>query len=475
MSSLNQYDLSGLSAGSYEEFDLLSKLNQRFGMMRSGLAEYVAENIENRDLSVISPKLIQKTAEMYYKTFFGDCYPLLKKGIRVSSLLQYIGMWMGCCLYSSAVQELVSPGLVKEMIPALNKVCEKNSGSSNGFWNNHRYMIRSKFKAVLPVSPDVLGLLKCAWCMEAYSRMHNPVYNVDDVMESCRKGLNAIDRLCSDFGFSVSVCNKWMRMTTGEILMADPDKDIMFEEIAYGIVVNGGNTTYTKKIVDINGSIMRTFDKWEGRYLVSENEEYDGGFHPRRPQSVEVLRKLRKENWIEAGKNANDPKSFLCRLYSKNVCIQQRRFVRMIEDDRKLFSDGDSYGDWIYDYGGEDPYVERGINIDADSFMIYGPGNQTPSRKPGALPEMKSAIGCWMVQHPDYNPAYWQRKANDAYRVYAGSSLDEDGQVVFHYLSQRDAVELEWTELFSEDAEIFVKESPVFNLWSKGPDSVKEM
>lgn len=454
-------DIAGNPAatvGSLEEREEMEKLTNQLKKVQLEFVEYTKDRIGfEKSLESQTEQATQMT-RLYCRTGMMLCLAPLRKGINVNSIIKTIGLWTCACMFSKTFREELNYTVRETMYPAIVKKAEKAGPGST--WDVKRKQIEAEQNGgYLPFTPDSAAILKIAFCQQAYTKMREEGADVEQILRDYHKAEETLYRHAEKDGVSRQALDRSMRTIVGNLIEANPDGDMIMAETAYGVVTRGANTIHEQHIKEINGVRVRTYEKWEGRYNTADGEEYVGAFNPRMPESINDIRQMRRNLWIMATEEAETPEEMMEALYSPDVMNQQNRYLKMIMIDNGLSEeDLDHLNDftmdtddlrWMLDYGGDDPFTVDGMDMNIEDFLRYGPV-QKPSQSVGKMPELKTAIGLWMNEHNDYNPGYWQQKANEAYKKATADgkelSTETAGEIV-KYLEKRNELEKLWADL----------------------------
>ena len=451
-----------ITVGSSQEREEMDKLMKQLQKTQIDFVDYAKDRLVLEKSLDAQTEQAKQMTRLYCRAGMMLCLAPLRKGIKPASILKTVGLWMGCCMFSKTFREELNYTVREAMYPAVVKKAEK-AGPDSIWAVRKKQMEADKNGGYMPLTPDSAAILKLAFCKQAYEKMREPGTDVEAVMRQYDEAEAALYRHAEKDGISPQMLDRSMRTIAGNMIAQDPSVAMMFAETAYGVVARGANTVHEQHIKEITGVKIKTYERWEGRYETDDGEEFTGAFRPRVPEPVNTIRQMRRGLWIVALDDAKTPEEVMEKLYSPEIMAQQRRYLDMLLIDNDISEDDlDNLNQyvqktddirWMLDFGGENPFSAKGMDMTANDFVKYGP-MQEPAVRVGKMPELKTAIGVWMNDHPEYNPGYWQRKANDVYEACQaeGGMSAENEALIRGYLQRRDDIEILWASLMRKPA-----------------------
>ena len=98
-------------------------------------------------------------------------------------------------------------------------------------------------------------------------------------------------------GIRVDAVNKSMRKIASDLMDKDPTFVVVFEETAYDTMLRGEDTVHRQNYKDGDEVKTRTWSAWEGNYVDMSGNPFEGEFTPRRPSTVNDIRRRSKNTW----------------------------------------------------------------------------------------------------------------------------------------------------------------------------------
>lgn len=444
-------------SGFREERSHMEELEQQVAATQIDFVQYAKDRLSFEKSYDMQKTQASQLNAMYCKAVMALCAVPLRKGVKPASVLKSIGMCVGCCLLSKTFREEVSTTVRKALYPVVCKRAEKFGPDS--VWSKRKaQMEASENGGYLPLTPDSAAVMKVAFCEQAYERMRQPGANVQEIIQQYTDAESALYRHAAKDGISAKVLDQSMRTLVGHMIERDPSAAKYFTETAYDVVKRGPSKQHRVRMQTDQGVQESVYDRWEGGYENADGTSFEHGFHPRLPETVNHIRKMQCDVWYQAMKTANTPEEWADVICSEEVLQKQMRYMSMMREDNRINADQpldvstfmkDADTSWMTDYGGPDPFHAPGFDLDYEAFMKTGPGQEDES-VPGRFPELKSAFGKWLVEHTEYNPAYWQRQANGFYAAYRQSEFQDDFNLeeIRACLDRRDQCVKQWGTVF---------------------------
>lgn len=379
------------------------------------------------------------------------CMTPLRKGLQPKSIVKSLGLWLGCCMFSSTFRDEMGSRIKQAVYPL---VCaQAKTHGTDSVWERRRLQIlASERGGYLPLTPESAAIMKVAFCKQAYQAMRKPGVDVAAIQLQYTDCEMALYRHARQDGVPEKEVDRAMRKLVGSMVDRDPDNARYFSELAYNDVVRENvQGPRSGDYVDVNGQF------------------FAHSFTPRKPLSVNQLQKEHSAVWSGLMSGAHTPEDWFLSVTSADAQRMQRYFIHMECDDNDIpiplyYKLRDACTsvirdmDWMQDYGSMNPFAVAGMSMSYAKFMEHGPvAYQTQQQVRN--PEFQVAFGRWLNDNPTYSPAYYQEEAN---RLYWAGNFDGHAMVreqIAYCLEQRDALLSLWESMFDK---LNMQDTPVF-------------
>lgn len=445
-----------IAIGSSLESEELSRLEHEVENVEVRFEDYAEKNLSFEKPVNDQRAEISKMTKLYCLGMAGLCLTPLRKGVNSKSVLRVIGLWVGCCFFSKSFRQETNRVISDVMYPLMSKKSEK----PNSFVSRRKALVMKNSDNFLP-TPDSLAVVKIAFCRQAYARMHEKHADVDAVMGQYRRAIKELDNYAMSNGIRVDAVNKSMRKIASDLMDKDPTFVIVFEETAYDTMLRGEDTVHRQNYKDGDEVKTRTWSAWEGNYVDVSGNPFDGEFTPRRPSTVNDIRRRSKNTWYNLMNKVNTPEDWgdiVASDYARGI---QRRYTYMVCEDLHLtpgsvmdlnsLMDTNDDVTWMIDIDGNDPFGVGSYGVPFSTFIAKGPDKDSDQILLGNYPEFKSAYSKWLNNHTDVSPFYMQKCANDAYYEYAARGKKDNNIVgqISDCLAERDRLQSRWDDVFA--------------------------
>lgn len=455
-STNNVSDGKHISIGSDTEASELAMLENEIDKVEVDFEKYAEDNFDfSRDLNEQKEEL-SKFNKAYCIAMAGLCLAPLRKGVNSKSVLRVIGLWVGCCFFSKTFRQETNKVITNVMHPLM----EKRSEKEDSFVAKRKHAVITS-KGFLP-TPDTLAVMKIAFCKQAYEKMHEKKANVDAIMQQYDKAVRQLDAYAVSTGIRPDSVNKSMRKIASDLMDKDPTFIVIFEETGYDTVLRGEKTVHQQKYRVGDEVKVREWSAWEGEYLDRDGNAFTGGFTPRKPASVNDIRRRSKETWYTIMSGVKTPEAWGEAVVSDEARGIQRRYLDMICDDNGIdktnvknlndYMDANDDVTWMIDIDGSDPFGVGSYDASFKELITKGPEPDNEQLILGHYPEFKSAYCKWLNNHKDMSPYDMQRRANDTYQEYVARGKKDTTLVarIAEYVEKRDALKSRWDTVFDD-------------------------
>lgn len=355
------------------------------------------------------------------------CFMPMNHGVSTNSILQTMGFYVGCCVFSKSFRENMS-GVVCDMISPF--IYEKANANPNSKWAKRKAFIdafdTTEHKTAL--TPESLSIMRIAFCEQAYDDMRKPNADVIQVLKDYQLAEEKLNKQALKNGFTPEILNDCSKHLVYGMILQDATKAKYFKELAYG---------------DVNWK--------DGSYVYQDDSTFSCFFTPRPPESVNALRGKLADALFHDFEDIQTFDELTSSKVKNRIRKSNEFFSKMMYDDNSVDGVRSMYSDvllvdsddisWVTDYHGNNPYMADGYNLSYDDFVdnmsnsYYDVSYDKIYRQPEGI----VAIGRWLNQHLEYNPAEYQRMANDLYinppKDMTGDEIDAN---VKNCLAQRD-------------------------------------
>lgn len=447
--------------GSSEEQERLSELEQQIQKVEGQYVDYAERNLNYRKVSKQTPE-IKKTNRLFCLALAGCCLTPLRNGVNAKSVLRVIGLWVGCCVLSKQFREATGEVIGKAFGPMISK---KVSQAEPDSLLRTRQALVTKDGEELPLIPESVAVMQIAFCRQAYADMRKEGADKNQVLADYKKASEFLYEMAAADGIQRPVVEKQMRKIAGDLMEKDPSFLLVFQETAYDTVVRGRRTVHLQKYEDAGEVKTRRYETWEGDYKTETGNVFDGAFTPRMPESVNALRKRSKQAWEREMNKADTPEEWQAAVNSPYARSVQMRYMRCMMEDNGLTEKqmenlnacmhADDDVSWMFDMDGDDPFGVGSLTDSIDVLVENGPKENAPYPVMGDVPEFKSAFCKWLNHHLEYNPGYYQKRANQLCLSYRNGGMMDEALLaqIAEELRKRDAVSQRWDKIFDSASE----------------------
>ena len=383
------------------------KLKSRIDSVNADYVNYTYEKVNYQQKEKLNRKDNDLNAMnmLYTRTMMMLCVEPLRDGIRPSSLLKCFGLYMCCSLLSPNFRNNVDSIVCNRMAPFMEKNASKARPGSK-FKKCLDKIAEADAEGNVPCTPESFSVMRIAFAKQAYEDMRQANADTDKIMATYKEAEKCLYQMADDEGISREEFDLATNNMVAGLIRNDNSFRRYFEETAYSkLHVPKDNT-----LIDDEGGI------------------YNGNVTPRMPESVNAILYQQSNEYYDMIKDIDDPidvsmtlKSRKARrimdYYTNMACEDNHIDRRAYNTHKNEYIGMDADTSWMTDFGGEDPFSEDGIDLSFKEYMEQGGPSADPAyhRPDYKAPEIYSAVGRWLVKHPDYSPGEYQRQINDLY------------------------------------------------------------
>ena len=448
-----------IPVGSVTESEELTKLERQIADVELTYEQYAENNLDFQKPVEEQEEKMGKMNKLFCLALAGVCLTPLRKGVNSKSVLRTVGLWLGCCFLSKSFRQECNHVISKVFHPLMSK--KMDTAKADSMFKKRGLLISERDDS-LPLTPDSVAVMKIAFCKQAYAKMHEKGADVDSVLRDYEKASEKLYDYAMRDGIRPELVDKSMRKIATDLIDKDSSFLQVFTETAYDTAVRGADMVHRQRYKDGDDTKVRTYTSWEGDYVDTDGNPYKDAFTPRKPESVNTLRRLSKNAWDNTMAGASTPEEWgevVSTPYARQ--LQQRYLYFMKEDnhledeqlsDLNALMKPDDDVSWLIDIDGEDPFAVGSLEDSFADVVQNGPKPDADHMILGTYPEFKSAYCKWLNHHEDVSPMAEQAKANRVYYEYAARGKNDDtllGQVAKH-MEQRDALQQRWDTVFTD-------------------------
>ena len=338
---------------------------------------------------------LEYTNEMFNDMTFMLCFTPMRRGASSKGLLQTMGFYGACCLFSKTFRKGISDVVVNMLKPAVDSEVERHPNSK---WAKYKQRAEEYDEAdKIPITPEVFGMMHVAFCEQAYEAMRLPNADESRILEDYMLAEDKLYRQAKEYGISSDVVDFYSNKVVQNITYQHPEKLIQFTELAYGNVNLNGN-----------------------KYKYSDGPDYPYFFTPRRPESVNETLLSFSDACTYKLESAQTPDDVKKIVMSDDVKSMYENYQRMIYDDNISYSGNKSLIGSYYVDDILNGYNYRALlgNYDmtqtADDFIANGPKRVEIKSNVNNF-AVNYALGGWMYSHPTYDVVHYERQAEHLY------------------------------------------------------------
>lgn len=448
-----------IPVGSVEETQALAELEQQIKNVELEYTTYAEKHLDVKQSVDEQKKELSKMSKLFCVALAGACLLPLRKGVNSKSVLRVIGLWAGCCFLSKTFRQETNRIVSDVMSPLMSK---KAAAAKPGSMLAKRKLQIDESGGTLPLTPDSLAIAKIAFCKQAYRDMRVKGADVEGVLQNYQKASERLYQVGLENGVCPELVDKSMRKIVADLIDKDSTFIPVFTETAYDLVYRGEDKVHIQKYRDGEEIRERTYTQWEGAYLTEDGDTFVGGFSPRRPESVNELRRLSKCSWDKIMAPASTLDEWGTAVVSPAARQLQQRYMHCIAVDNHLTLDEnfdlnaymrpEDDVSWLLDIDGDDPFGVGSLDDELVDIIQRGPKPDANHVFLGVYPEFKSAYSKWLNHHPDLNPGMVQAKANEAYCEYVARGRTDDNLLreISDYVAMRKDLQHRWALIFDD-------------------------
>lgn len=452
-----------VTVGSVAESQELRDLERQIQQVELDYVNYAQKHLDFRKDLEEQKASVQETQRLFCLALAGVCVLPLRKGVNTKSVLRMVGLWAGCCFLSKSFRQSCHDMYGHVFGEAMGQMMSnqvRNVKPDSGLGKRKTLFVSG---TELPMIPESLAVMKIAFCKQAYVALREPNADRQLILQQYEQACELLYQEGESVGISRVLVDKQMRKIAGDLMDKDASYIGVFEETAYDVLSRGENVRHIQKYSD-NGVVKeRSYHLWEGSFVDTDGQEFEGAFHPRLPKSVNELRRLSKEAWDRAMSTAMTPEEWgeiVSRADSRQI---QQRYLLYIQtdlhldnnairswDDLSQYMDDNDDVTWMIDMDGVDPFSIGGFDDSLQDMLEHGVTPDSDQLVIGRYPEFKTAYCRWLNHHEDVSPMAMQAKANQCYLEYEAGGKNDKGLLkqVEQYLAQRDNLKDRWNQIY---------------------------
>lgn len=250
---------------------------------------------------------------------FGICAGPLANGINSESIVQSLGLYIGCALFDRNFTKDVKRGVASMLLPSVDKKIDRlrekadRTGKASDLAKAQKWEKRREKCIVaanggrMPLTPDAVALQEIAYCSKAYADMRVPGADVSEVTRQYDAAVKALHEKALKDGVDMEDVNRSMRFMCGKMAERDPATAQFFNETAYGGVKQGEYKPVYTTVIGPDGQ-PQTKEKfvWSGEFVAEDGTPHEGGFTPRVPLTKETYEEQLDRLWTGVHSKAMD-------------------------------------------------------------------------------------------------------------------------------------------------------------------------
>lgn len=313
-----------IPVGSEQERAYLSRLESQIMQANEDYVDYTSKHQEfltEQDTALV------RMQQMRHMMMFRACVEPLSQGINGDSILQVVGMYVGCALFDKAFSKDVHKGVAGVLRPYVEAMAE-NAGPDSKWAKRLDTVKRAQNDGRMPFDAETAALTQIGFMRRAYNDMRQPGADVNNVMNQYDDAVHTLRNIAKKDGVAEEDMNQQIRFMVGKMVEQDPNNLMYFNETVYSDVSMDEYKLDTIPVMQDDG-VVRYEERlvWSGEFSNADGSPYTGGFSPRVPYSVDAY------------------EDAMCRFY-------QREFTTVAGDvqDERLEPAFQSCCDSIYEY-----------------------------------------------------------------------------------------------------------------------------
>lgn len=358
------------------------------------------------------------------------CLQPLRRGVRPKSVLRTVGTFVAACLLSKVFQRNLPKNVPDSFVPALQELSDEDVSCQAAV----SHVVQGAF---VPVTPDGAAVRIVALQQAAYDAMRQCPDRKEQILQQYGERVRKVYALAAKDGVPGVMVSGAVGRLVYAMGQAHPSDARYLTELAYGQVFRPE---------------LEWEDLWNGLYVDWNGQEVTGLFHVRGPESLDALTYRQVRDWYGLLSQARTLEGLAEVSSSKEAAAIRERYALMLADDCSLDDRQYRTRSRLLSedcrnrmYQNQSSLHAPGMELSA--AMLFRDG--VPKDEDWQLAfdlEYQSALGLWFLDHPEYNPAFWQRQAN---RYFCDMELPdgEKTELVASCLVQRDELMERWNRL----------------------------